>query len=92
MSGSGLHARYEDLLRTHVPALRDLDQLLGTEELAHFGLDSLRTMSLLVALEDAFGVSFPEELLTKSTFRTPDTLWSALAGLTTERHTPGGTR
>lgn len=89
MASPDPRARYETLLRTHIPALRHHPHLTGTEELAHLGLDSLRTMSLLVAVEDCFGITFPEDLLTKETFSTPDALWSAVESLTATPHKPG---
>jgi acyl carrier protein len=53
---------------------------LGTDdEMAEAGLDSLRLVSILVQVEDRLGVSFPPELISGETFRTPRTLADAVA-------------
>lgn len=70
--------RYEELLRLHVPGLGGDVHIRRDAELLDLGLDSLRTMRLLVAIEEAFGVSFPDELLVKRTFQTAESLWNAL--------------
>ena len=49
--------------------------------LEDLGLDSLRAVDLLIALEDNFGVFFPESLLTEETFRTASTLRAAIKQL-----------
>lgn len=40
------------------------------EDLAGMGLDSLRSVSLLLELENSFGFVFPDELMTAENFRT----------------------
>jgi len=45
------------------------------------GLDSMRAIELLFALEDAYQVSVPDELLTDATFETAGSLWTAVASL-----------
>jgi acyl carrier protein len=52
-----------------------------TSNLYDLGLDSTGALNLLLELEEAFGVSFPEALLTDSTFETPAALRSALMRL-----------
>ena len=54
---------------------RDLE---AEADLSDLGLDSLRTIDLLVQLEGAFGILVPDDLLTPETFRTPGSLWGAL--------------
>jgi non-ribosomal peptide synthetase component F/acyl carrier protein len=49
--------------------------------LSEAGLDSLATVGLLVALEKAYGVTLPDELLVVDMFRTPRTLWKEVADL-----------
>jgi acyl carrier protein len=58
------------------------DRLPGPDEpLASYGLDSMRTVSLLVDLEQAFGVTFADEMLVPATFATAGALWAALSQL-----------
>jgi acyl carrier protein len=73
--------QFEDILRQHLPAATHGGPLRPGAPLADQGLDSLRTVSLLLALEDEFEVSFPDDLLAASTFTTAGGLWDALATL-----------
>ena len=43
--------------------------------------DSMRAIELLFAIEDTYGVTMPDELLTDATFATAGSLWSAIASL-----------
>lgn len=45
------------------------------------GMDSLLSVSLLVALEDEFDVEFPDELLTRETFSSVDRITAAVGTL-----------
>lgn len=46
--------------------------------MASLGTDSLEIVELIVDLEDQFGISFTEELLTPEVFATPMTIWRAV--------------
>lgn len=70
---------YEEVLRPHLPYAGDT---LGPDDvLADLGLDSLETIQLLLGLESAYGVTFPDELLTAETFSTVGALWVAVSAL-----------
>jgi acyl carrier protein len=43
------------------------------------GLDSVETVSLLLDLEDSFGVTIPDDLMTLTSFASPGNLWDMLA-------------
>ena len=47
------------------------------------GLTSLKTVDLMLAIEDRFGVEFPERLLNRRTFSTLANLTEAVNGLRT---------
>ncbi|MCP2258142.1 acyl carrier protein [Streptoalloteichus tenebrarius] len=81
---SGWAPEFEALLRPHLPALAADQELPGDTRLADLGLDSLSTVNLLIELENGFGVSFPDELLTAETFETADTLWRTVSALSTD--------
>lgn len=71
---------FEQLVRDHL--MLGTDQLLEPDRpLSQYGLDSMRTVSLLVAIEQSYQVTFPDELLVPATFATTDALWTALAAL-----------
>ncbi|MFI7110327.1 phosphopantetheine-binding protein [Nonomuraea sp. NPDC050227] len=70
--------QFETMLRSYLPLLRP-DKLLDAElSLTDHGLDSLATVSLLLDLEDAFGVTVPDDRLTMTTFATPQELWNVI--------------
>lgn len=62
------------LLSQDVPITDDLDLVTA-------GLDSLAMISLLVEVEDEFGVQIPDDRLNAATFTTPQALWSIIAEL-----------
>jgi acyl carrier protein len=62
----------------------------GTElsedtDLYRAGMKSFASVQLMLALEEAFDIEFPEELLTRATFRSPGSIQSAVDTLTAAR-------
>jgi acyl carrier protein len=51
------------------------------DSLRDLGLDSMREIELLFAIEDSYGVTLPDEMLTDTTFGTAGQLWSAITKL-----------
>jgi acyl carrier protein len=72
-------ARYEELLRAHLPYATGA--FVATDALADLGLDSLGVVSLLVDIEAGYGVEFPDELLTAEAFATVGSLWETLSSV-----------
>ncbi|NUW34551.1 acyl carrier protein [Nonomuraea sp. SMC257] len=72
---------FEQILRAFLPQLGQETPLKNDLRLAEHGLDSLATVSLLVEVEDAFGISIPDEFLVPDTFATPSGLWAVVEGL-----------
>lgn len=55
------------------------ESVTGQSRLRDLGLDSMRAIELLFAVEETYGVMIPDELLIDhTTFETPDNLWSAI--------------
>jgi acyl carrier protein len=76
--------RFEEVLRRNLHLEGD-DEVAVDCELASYGLDSAGVITLLLELEETFGISLPEALLIPETFRTRATLErvvGTLAGLT----------
>lgn len=69
---------FTDTVRAHVPLLRGDSSLDPDAALADYGLNSLRMVSLLIALEDQFLITVPDELLIDSSFRNTRSLWSTI--------------
>ena len=70
-----------DILRQH-GKLPDVDKLGEDADLYAAGLTSHATVNLMVALEDHFGVEFPERMLKRRSFETIAAIRSAIAELT----------
>jgi acyl carrier protein len=75
---------FERLVRAQV-TLPPEEPLPPDAELVDLGLDSMRTVTILVEVEQAYGVTFTDDLLMPATFATARTLWTALIGLAPTR-------
>jgi acyl carrier protein len=69
----------EELVRQQLPGTTAVD--LDTP-LAGLGMNSLRAVSLLVALEKRFAVEFPPGMVTMATFHSVGTVVEAVRGVT----------
>ncbi len=61
--------------------------ILPGDKLRDLGLDSMREIELLFAIEDAYDVTLPDELLTDSTFSTVGHLWATISQLGVQQGT-----
>lgn len=57
------------------------EQLTPTADLYTLGLSSMTTVHLMVALEDQFGVEFPDRLLSRKTFQSLQSMSEAVEEL-----------
>lgn len=71
----------DTLLRKHCRLLAPGAPLDPEALLVSMGVDSLEVIELIVALEDAFGITIPSEMLNPQTFATPATIWRAVEGM-----------
>lgn len=71
----------KDILRQH-GKLSDVDGLKDDTDLYSAGLTSHATVNLMVALEDHFGVEFPERMLKRRSFETIGAIRAAITELT----------
>ncbi|MEV0232205.1 phosphopantetheine-binding protein [Nonomuraea sp. NPDC050786] len=72
---------FEMVLRPHLVLLDEAAPVVSDLDLREAGVDSLALVELLVSIEETYEVEFPDELLIGDTFRTPATLWAAIADL-----------
>lgn len=75
-----MNAEFAALLRPYLKYAGD-QEISGDASLRDLGLDSMRAIEVLFALENAFGIMIPDEQLTDATFETPSTLWSVIEDL-----------
>ena len=80
-----MESRLISIIRSHLPArTADTGTIEITDDLRGLGLDSIASVELLIELESAFDVRFPDDLLTLTTVSTPahllDAIWRVKGG------------
>ena len=75
-----IYARVIELIVGAMPAL-DSAVLQPESDLYDQGLDSAAAISLMLAIEESFSVTFPDYLLDDATFRTPQALGRVVQSL-----------
>jgi acyl carrier protein len=73
-------AQFVTLLRPFLKYAGD-QEITPDSRLRDLGLDSMRAIELLFALEDAYDVVVPDEKLVEDTFETCDSLWTMIEEL-----------
>ena len=61
--------------------IKDSDRLADDTDLYELGLSSLASVNLMLALEDAFEVEFPERMLRRRTFASVGAIYAAITEL-----------
>jgi len=69
------------ILSQHGRLTLPVDQLADTSDLHQAGLTSLATVGLMLALEEAFDVEFPDAMLSRKTFASIESLAHAVETL-----------
>jgi acyl carrier protein len=72
---------FEATIRRSLPYLPPDASLEPDASLLDLGLDSVQMVGVMVAIEDQYGIQFPDEMLTAETFSTPGNLWLAVSSL-----------
>jgi acyl carrier protein len=70
--------KIRDILAQHGRLPVDVDTLSNDSDLYNSGLTSLATVGLMLALEDAFEVEFPENMLSRKTFESIESISEAI--------------
>jgi acyl carrier protein len=78
MLGMCLVERIRTILNGSVGLQCDFSTITDVDDLYDAGMTSHSTVTLMVALEEAFGVEFPDHLLCRSTFMSVDAIARAL--------------
>lgn len=68
-------------LAAHAGLVAALDDLAADVDLWTAGMTSLASVNVMLALEDAFAIEFPERMLVRATFTTIDSIVRAVAEL-----------
>ena len=75
-----MDAQFVTLLRPFLKYAGD-QEITPDSRLRDLGLDSMRAIELLFALEDAYDVVVPDEKLVEDTFETAGSLWTMIEEL-----------
>ena len=76
--------RIREVVAQHGRLAVDVASLSDTDDLYRAGLTSHASVNLMLALEDAFGIEFPERLLRRQTFGSVATIRGAIDELHAE--------
>jgi acyl carrier protein len=85
MTGPELDSEIRTILREHVRLTADVATLDADSDLYRAGMTSHASVNLMLALEDKFGVEFPERMLRRKTFETIAAIQGAIAELVAEK-------
>ncbi|MFI7026192.1 MULTISPECIES: phosphopantetheine-binding protein [unclassified Micromonospora] len=77
-----MNAEFTEMLRPFLKFAGD-KEITEESRLRDLGLDSMREIELLFAIEDTFGVAVPDDKLVDSTFATAGGLWHVVEELRT---------
>lgn len=70
------------LLKQNPMITCDVDKLSDDDNLYEAGLTSFASVQMMLALEDAFDIEFPEDMLTRRTFSSLANVAAAVSELT----------
>jgi acyl carrier protein len=77
-----MHAdKVRDILTQHGRLSSPVDQLQDTSDLYNAGLTSLATVGLMLALEEQFNIEFPDNMLSRKTFASIESIVDAVQKL-----------
>jgi acyl carrier protein len=77
-----MHEQIRTILKLHANLSTDPNALAAEADLHQAGLTSHATVNLMLALEEHFGVEFPERMLRRRVFDSIATIEAAIAELT----------
>jgi acyl carrier protein len=77
-------AAVREIVREHGRLAVDVDALADDSSLYEAGMTSHASVNVMLALEDAFDVEFPDEMLKRSVFETVANISGALRTLDVE--------
>ena len=82
MTSDELDAEVRNVLATHGKLVVDVNSLDADADTYRAGMTSHASVNVMLALEDAFDVEFPERMLNKRTFASIAAIKAAVAELT----------
>jgi acyl carrier protein len=89
MDSPDMTAKIREIVRQHGRLTRDMASVTDDADLYASGLTSHASVTLMLALEDAFEIEFPERMLRRRTFETVANIAEAIAELRVEQSFEG---
>lgn len=86
-----MDARFTELLTPFLKFLGE-QEITPDSPLRELGLDSMQAIELLFAVEDAFGVTLPDDDMNDDTFATAGSLWTVVRAALGARNAADGTQ
>jgi acyl carrier protein len=80
-----MDVQLETIVRRYLVLVPEGQDVPRETELSALGLDSMSALTLLLELEEKFGISFPDSLLNATTFRSARSLENVIQMLRKER-------
>jgi acyl carrier protein len=78
---SQVSTQIRNVLREHAGLAVEVEGLTDDASLFDAGLSSMSTVNVMLALEDAFDVEFPESMLSRKTFESVQAIAEAVSSL-----------
>jgi acyl carrier protein len=82
MTETDFDPQIRQVLKQHARLARDVDELGADSDLYQSGMTSHASVNVMLALESAFDVEFPDAMLKRSVFSSISSIRQALAELT----------
>lgn len=79
MTATRSREEFLGILVRHLGAVDRVEDIAPDVNLRALGLNSMRAVDLVMDLEDAFGIGFPDEAFTDEVFETSETIWAVVA-------------
>jgi acyl carrier protein len=76
-----MEAEIREILSEHARLPVEMGELSDDDDLYQAGMTSHASVSVMLALEDAFDIEFPESMLRKGTFESVTAISAALSSL-----------
>jgi len=76
-----MNERIREILATHARLPVDVSTLADDADLYQAGMTSHASVNVMLALEDAFDVEFPDQMLTRSVFASISAMAEAVSSL-----------
>jgi acyl carrier protein len=85
--------RIREIVRDHAGTGLRLEDITDATDLYSAGMSSYASVALMIALENAFGIEFPDSLLNRDVFENVDAIARAIeCTLQLSHESPTGTR